>query len=120
MLLRGATKNRLGWFAGTFFCVTAISIAIAADMTFEDAQMRTVHARKAMEDKKKELERFIEEAQKRRSVVTKLTTQLKSAQAAHEAAEAQVLSVEKEFENLQKSWAEEAKRLKEIHSKERR
>ena len=74
----------------------------------------------AMEDKKKELERFIEEAQKRRSVVTKLTTQLKSAQAAHEAAEAQVLSVEKEFENLQKSWAEEAKRLKEIHSKERR
>lgn len=120
MLLTGNTKNRLGWFAGIVFCVTAISIAIAADMTFEDAQIRTVHARKAMEDKKKELEIFIEEAQKRRSVVTKLTTQLKSAQAALEAAEAQVLSVEKEYENLQKYWAEEAKRLKEIHSKERR
>jgi hypothetical protein len=45
---------------------------------------------------------------------------LKSAQAGLEAAEAQVLSVEKEYENLQKYWAEEAKRLKEIHSKERR
>ena len=120
MLLRGNTKNRLGWFAGIVFCAIAISIAIAADMTFEDAQIRTVNARKAMEDKKKELEIFIEEAQKRRSVVTKLTTQLKSAQAALEAAEAQVLSVEKEYENLQKYWAEEAKRLKEIHSKERR
>ena len=62
MLLRGNTKNRLGWFAGIVFCVMAISIAIAADMTFEDAQIRTVHARKAMEDKKKELEIFIEEA----------------------------------------------------------
>ena len=120
MLLTGNTKNRLGWFVSIVFCVISISIVMAADMTFEDAQIRTVHARKAMEDKKKELEIFIEEAQKRRSVVTKLTTQLKSVQAALEAAEAQVLSVEKEYENLQKYWAEEAKRLKEIHSKERR
>jgi hypothetical protein len=98
----------------------SISILLAADMTFEDAQMRTVHARKAMEAKKKELDILIEEAQKRRSVVTGLTAKLKVAQTALDAAEARVLSIEKEYENLQKSWAEEAKRLKEIHSKERR
>jgi hypothetical protein len=73
-----------------------------------------------MEAKKKELDIVIEEAQKRRSVVTGLTTKLKAAQTALDAAEAQVLSIEKEYENLQKSWAEEAKRLKEIYSKERR
>lgn len=120
MLLIGNTKNRLWWVAGIAFCVISVTIVMAADMTFEDAQMRTVHARKAMEDKKKELDVFVEEAQKRRSVVTRLTTQLKAAQTALDAAEAQVLSIEKEYENLQKSWAEEAKRLKEIHSKERR
>ena len=120
MLLIGNTKNRLGWFLGLAFCVVSISILMAADMTFEDAQMRTVHARKAMEAKKKELDILIEEAQKRRSVVTELTTKLKSAQTALDAAQAQVLSMEKEYENLQKSWAEEAKRLKEIYSKERR
>ncbi|MDC1311181.1 hypothetical protein N8Z26_01835 [Burkholderiales bacterium] len=102
------------------FCFVSISSVTAAEMTFEDAQIRTVHARKAMEDKKKELDVFIEEAQKKRSVVTKLTAQLKSAQTKLDDAEAQVLSVEKEYENLQKSWAEEAKRLKEIHKKERR
>jgi hypothetical protein len=45
---------------------------------------------------------------------------LKAAQTALDASETQVLSIEKEYENLQKSWAEEAKRLKEIYSKERR
>jgi septal ring factor EnvC (AmiA/AmiB activator) len=120
MLLIGNTKDRLGWFVGIAFCVMSISILMAADMTFEDAQMRTVHARKAMEAKKKELDILIEEAQKRRSVVTGLTTKLKSAQTALDAAEAQVLSIEKEHESLQKSWAEEAKRLKEIYTKERR
>ena len=120
MLLTGNTKNRLGWFVGMFFCLLSISSSIAADMTFEDAQIRTVHARKVMEDKKKELDVFIEEAQKRRSVVTQLTAQLQAAQKKLDDAEAQVLSVEKEHENLQKSWAEEAKRLKEIHKQERR
>ena len=120
MLLKGNTKNRLGWFVGLSCWVMSISMLSATDMTFDDAQMRTVHARKAMEAKKKELDIVIEEAQKRRSVVTGLTTKLKAAQTALDAAEAQVLSIEKEYENLQKSWAEEAKRLKEIHSKERR
>ena len=120
MLRIGNTKNRLWWVVSIAFCVTSISILMAADMTFEDAQMRTVHARKAMEEKKKELDVLIEEAQKRRSVVAKLTTQLKAAQTALDASETQVLSIEKEYENLQKSWAEEAKRLKEIYSKERR
>lgn len=120
MLLTGNTKNRLGWLVGMSLCFVSILSPMAAEMTFEDAQIRTVHARQAMEDKKKELDIYIEEAQKKRSVVTKLTAQLKAAQTKLDDAEAQVLSVEKEYENLQKSWAEEAKRLKEIHSKERR
>ena len=120
MLRIGNTKNRLWWVVSIAFCVISISILMAADMTFEDAQMRTVHARKAMEEKKKELDVLIEEAQKRRSVVAKLTTQLKAAKTALDASETQVLRIEKEYENLQKYWAEEAKRLKEIYSKERR
>ena len=42
-------------------CFVSILSPMAAEMTFEDAQIRTVHARQAMEDKKKELEMKIDE-----------------------------------------------------------
>ena len=72
------------------------------------------------QEKKRPYDAAVEEAQKRRGVVADLTANLKTAQAKLDEAEAQVLSLEKEYENLQKIWAEEAKRLKEIHSKELR
>ena len=120
MLIGSNTKNRLGWLVGFSLCALATLDVVAAEMTFEDAQIRTVHARKQMEEKKRPYDAAVEEAQKRRGVVADLTANLKTAQARLDEAEAQVLSLEKEYENLQKIWAEEAKRLKEIHSKELR
>jgi uncharacterized protein HemX len=120
MVTGNNTGNRLGWLLGLFLIWLVTTNGIAEEMTFEDAQMRTVHARKAMQEKQGPYDAAVEEAQKRRGVVADLTTNLKAAQAKLEEAETQVLSLEKEYQSLQKTWAEEAKRLKEIYSKERR
>ncbi|MDA0236938.1 MAG: hypothetical protein O3B03_00325 [Proteobacteria bacterium] len=120
MLIVSNTKNRLGWLLGFFLCGLATLEVVAAEVTFEDAQIRTVHARKAMEEMKRPYDAAIEKSQTRRATVADLTAKLKAAQAELDEAEVQVLSLEKEYEKLQKIWAEEAKRLKEIHSKERR
>ena len=113
-------KSHIFWLMGTYLCASFLPTLIAAEMTFEDAQMRTVHARKAMEDKKKALDILMQEAEQRRNVVSDLTLKLQAAEKNLDEYEGRANKLEKEYESLKNIWAEEAKRLKEIHNKDRR
>ena len=114
------TKSHIFWLMGSYLCALFLPTLIAAEMTFEDAQMRTVHARKAMEDKKKSLDILMQEAEQRRNVVSDLTSRLQAAEKNLNEFEGRANKLEKEYESLKNIWAEEAKRLKEIHNKDRR
>ena len=113
-------KSHIFWLMGSYLCALFLPTLIAAEMTFEDAQMRTVHARKAMEDKKKSLDILMREAEQRRNVVSDLTSRLQAAEKNLNEFEGRANKLEKEYESLKNIWAEEAKRLKEIHNKDRR
>ena len=113
-------KSHIFWLMGAYLCASFLPTLIAAEMTFEDAQMRTVHARKAMEDKKKSLDILMQEAEQRRNVVSDLTSRLQAAEKNLNEFEGRANKLEKEYESLKNTWAKEAKRLKEIHNKDRR
>ena len=113
-------KSHIIWLMVAYLCASLLPTGIAAEMTFEDAQMRTVHARKAMEDKKKSLDILMQEAEQRRNVVSDLTSRLQAAEKNLNEFEGRANKLEKEYESLKNIWAEEAKRLKEIHNKDRR
>ncbi len=113
-------KSHIFWLLGAYLCASLFQTVIAAEMTFEDAQIRTVHARKAMEEKKKSLDILMQEAQQRRSVVSDLTSRLQAAEKTLSESEERASKLEKEYESLKNTWAEEAKRLKEIYNKDRR
>ena len=113
-------KSHIFWLMGAYLCASLLPTGIAAEMTFEDAQMRTVHARKAMEEKKKSLDILMQEAEQRRSVVSDLNLRLQAAEKNLNESEDRANKLEKEYESLKNTWAKEAKRLKEIHNKDRR
>ena len=94
--------------------------ALANDLTFEDAQVRTAHAREQMESKKKELDAALKTEALRSGELSKIEE--KRAVAEEKLTQASKLreNLEKEYETLQKKWAEEAKMLKKIFEEERR
>lgn len=91
----------------------------ANDLSFEDAQVRTAYAREQMERKKKQLDVSMQELDAARKKLNMLKQKLNLADSDVKAAESVAKNLEKEYEVLQKNWAEEAKRLKEIHRQER-
>jgi len=97
-----------------------IPVALAQDLTFEEAQIRTVNARKLMERKKKELDMVTLETDSARSSRDEIKRELEKSEAGLGELETRRSQLEGEYEALKKKWAEEASRLRKIHAEERR
>ena len=109
--------------AGLLFFTLSLSpipVVLAEELTFEEAQIRTVNARKLMERKKKELDMVTLETDSSRSSRDELKRELERAEAGLGKLESKRSQLEGEYETLKKKWAEEASRLRKIHAEERR
>ena len=109
--------------AGLLFFIlslNSIPVALAEELTFEEAQIRTVNARKLMERKKKELDMVTLETDSARSSRDEIKRELEKSEAGLGELESKRSQLEGEYETLKKKWAEEASRLRKIHAEERR
>ncbi|MEL0029478.1 MAG: hypothetical protein VW778_01400 [Betaproteobacteria bacterium] len=109
--------------AGLLFLTLSLSpipVVLAEELTFEEAQIRTVNARKLMERKKKELDMVTLETDSARSSRDEIKRELEKAEAGLGELESKRSQLEGEYETLKKKWAEEASRLRKIHAEERR